>query len=77
MTDAELVKRAVILSGLSQATFAEEICWRSNVVISRWKAGQAMPETVRRRLRWFVEHLTDAQRARFIDAINQHKDWSI
>lgn len=68
MTDPELIREAVKLSGLSSRAFAEEIVWRDERTVRRWNAGASpMPPHVRAKLEWFTR-LTPAKRSTYVDA---------
>lgn len=61
MTDAELLARAIALSGLrgpngkpSARQFAEQLLIRDERTVRRWLAGEGMPAVVRRYLEEYV-----------------------
>ena len=73
MTDAELIREAVQLSGLSARVYAELVLVeRDERSVRRWSSGDnPLPRRLRPWLRWYVA-LTPDQRDRLTDALTQH-----
>ena len=47
MTDAELIREAIRLSGLTVTAFAFQVMSREDRTVRRWLAGQAIPKAAR------------------------------
>ncbi len=73
MTDAELAREAVRLSGLSQRRFARYLVGRSERTMTNWLAGHPMPDAARDWLTRFVS-LTERERRETVARLTTEPD---
>lgn len=70
MTDAQLYREAVRLSGLSARQFTTRIAWHDERTGRRWSDGGPMADRVRENLQWFVA-LSPRDRQRVVSILTQ------